>query len=375
MFLSSLRRWFTDTRQPSQTPAKVGARRGFKPRLETLEERIVPAWSVSDLTTTTAAAMVQNLVGAGVAVNSIQYKGAKIASGTFTDSSNVIGIAGGIILSSGSAKGIAGPNASGSFSTSTGAASDPDLDKIIALQAGYDASVLEFNFVPQGNILSFSYVFGSDEYPEFVNSINDAFGFFLNGKNVAIIPGSTLPVSINNVNDSLNSQFYVDNDTVPTAHDTQMNGYTTVLSVVVPVNPGQSYHIKLAIEDAADSTYDSWVIIKSGSLSTAGHAYAPPRYTYNPVTKLYFGYLTVVNYSTVGLTGPLYLFFQSLPKGVKVTNATGKSSKGVPYFTLAKGIAAQTSIHLPIYLTNPYHLNLGTFFSHYKIGLTPIKPV
>ena len=38
-----------------------------------------------------------------------------------------------------------------------------------------DAAVLEFDFIPTSDSISFKYVFGSEEYLEWVNSFNDAF--------------------------------------------------------------------------------------------------------------------------------------------------------------------------------------------------------
>ena len=91
-----------------------------------------------------------------------------------------------------------------------------------------DIGVLTFDFVPQGNEISFKYVFASDEYPGFVNSnFNDAFGFFVTGPlasdgvtpitvqgynsianyNIAIIPDTDpeQPVTINTVNSGTSS--------------------------------------------------------------------------------------------------------------------------------------------------------------------------
>ena len=66
-----------------------------------------------------------------------------------------------------------------------GLGGDSDLDNLLG--PGFsteDAAVLEFDFecpVLQDTVISFQYVFTSDEYNEFVNDIfNDVFGFFLN---------------------------------------------------------------------------------------------------------------------------------------------------------------------------------------------------
>ena len=59
----------------------------------------------------------------------------------------------------------------------------------------HDAAVLSFDFnIATNRPLHFNFVFGSDEYPDFGNQYNDVFGFFLDGTNVAVIPGTTTPV-------------------------------------------------------------------------------------------------------------------------------------------------------------------------------------
>ena len=61
----------------------------------------------------------------------------------------------------------------------------------------YDATTLEFDFVAPTDVISFQYVFASDEYNEWVNSsFNDAFGFFLDGVNIAKIPGTDINVAM-----------------------------------------------------------------------------------------------------------------------------------------------------------------------------------
>jgi hypothetical protein len=72
------------------------------------------------------------------------------------------------------------------------------LDPISGQFPHYDVTALTINFVlkPGFDRVFFDVVFGSDEYPEFRNTqYVDAFGMYLNGKNIAVVGGS--PVNIN----------------------------------------------------------------------------------------------------------------------------------------------------------------------------------
>ena len=76
--------------------------------------------------------------------------------------------------------------------------------------------------VPQAALLTFQYVFASEEYNEYANTrYNDTFAFFVNGTNCATVPGTVppKPVSINTINggnpfgtNAQNPAFYRNND-------------------------------------------------------------------------------------------------------------------------------------------------------------------
>ena len=177
----------------------------------------------------------------------------------------------GVILSSGPANSIAGPNSFDSVGGSFNTPGDSDLNSLVPGFSTFDACVLEVQFqCPeglQGSDLTLKYVFASDEYNEFVNSsYNDVFGWFLNGVNIAVLPSDGTPVTINNVNNGVNSAFYNDNDpsdtTVP--FDIEADGFTTKLTAASPTLPGVNT-IKLAIADAGDTAYTSWAMIEGGS--------------------------------------------------------------------------------------------------------------
>ncbi len=247
--------------------------RPFSRRLfsEVLEDRRLLTLTTVDLTTGLLAAdLAQALVGPGVSISNVKYTGDNTAAGKFSGgTSEGLGVDAGVMLSSGKISNAAGPNNSDGISASFNLPGDTDLDGLISGGATtHDASVLEFDFVATGGSLSFQYVFGSDEYNEFVNSFNDVFGFFLNGTNVALIPGTTTPVSINNVNKDVNSKFYRNNDLSDfggkAPFPTQADGFTVVLQSAAIVNPGTN-HIKLAIADAGDTALDSWVFLTAQS--------------------------------------------------------------------------------------------------------------
>jgi gliding motility-associated-like protein len=243
--------------------------------------------------TLTPAQLVQNvLLGPGVTVSNITFNGVPAntvteQAGEFNGVNTVLGIGQGLILATGDVDNAIGPNNSGSSSLGGGnfGQSDPDLAILSAPQLVNDAAVLEFDFVPTGDSLKFDFVFASDEYLEFVNSVNDIFGFFLSGPgingtftnnaiNIALIPGTNDPVTINTVNDMVNSAYYVVNGTGMNAPynsnaiHPQYDGFTTVLTARAQVTCGLTYHIKIAVGDASDTVWDSAVFLKAGSFQS-----------------------------------------------------------------------------------------------------------
>ncbi len=238
-----------------------------------------------------AVQLAQKLVGAGVTISNVSFTGDLRMTGFFNNIGGTnIGIDSGIILSSGRAKtrppdiGVDGDGSTAAqlitASSMWGLPGDIDLATAIGLPVTslMDACVLEFDFVPLGDSINFNYVFCSEEYtPAYVCSFNDAFAFFITGpgilglKNIALIPGTSIPVSIFNVNDvpgggcPNNIRYYTDNrfNTFFT-HD----GHTTILTALARVQPCQVYHIKLVISDVIDDQLDSGVFLQAGSLSS-----------------------------------------------------------------------------------------------------------
>lgn len=229
----------------------------------------------TDLSTPTPPDLANALVGTGVTVSNVTYTGAPVAAGTFTGGSGIIGFDAGVILSSGAINNTVGPNVLDNITAVHGTAGDADLTSLSGF-ATNDASVLEFDFVPDADRVFFRYVFSSDEYNEFVNtSYNDVFAFFVNGTNCAVV--GSQPVSINTINNGnplgtnpTNPGLYLNNDVSDGGGslNTEMDGLTVVLTCEAGVMPNVTNHMKLAIADASDSILDSNVFIEAGSLTT-----------------------------------------------------------------------------------------------------------
>jgi len=218
----------------------------------------------------------QVLIGNGVTVSNITFTGDVQAIGKFYNGATTnVGLQSGVIMTTGSALNAIGPNNSTGKSTNNSGGSDPQLASLVTTTIN-DAAVFEFDFIPIADTVSFRYVFGSEEYEEYVNSsFNDVFGFFISGPNpaggtynnlnMAMIPGTNNPVSINNVNQGLNTTYYFNNDNGITI---QYDGMTVVLEAWTVVTPCVTYHFKAAIGDAGDGALDSGVFLEEGSFST-----------------------------------------------------------------------------------------------------------
>ena len=194
-----------------------------------------------------------------------------------------------------------GPNDSDLASYDQGVVNqDPDL-MMIDPNAGNDVCIMEFDIIPTCDTLQINYVFASEEYPDYVCAqVNDVFAFFISGpgiagpfsggaENIALIPGTNTPVSINTVNGGVdagggncppgglnNTAYFVDNGngnncpgqphcTDPTT--IRYNGMTVPLTAKSPVTPCETYHMKLIISDVLDHAFDSGVFLNYQGLA------------------------------------------------------------------------------------------------------------
>ena len=227
-------------------------------------------------------------------VTNIVSTGNAASRGTFDNGTASIDIQNGLVLCTGNVNVLSGPNNSaninGGFALNT--PDDADLNTILTGNQ-FDLSKIEFDFVPTSDMIQFDYVFGSEEYCEYVGSqYNDVFGFFISGpgingsQNLALIPGTSDPITINDVNHLSNSNYYVNNNNfnpcqgqpVKALAFNQLDGWTVRLTAMAQVIPCETYHIKLAIADVADAIYTSAVFLKANSFNAGDKITAEPVY-------------------------------------------------------------------------------------------------
>ena len=279
----------------------------------------------------TATQMISSLIGQGIAVSNVQLNCAQGAYGTFSNGATTnLGINNGILLTTGSADTAGSPNATSGLDVTIcvgTTTSDPD---IIAIDptATNDVCILEFDLVPKCDSLTIRFVFGSEEYPNFVGSINDLMAFFVTGpnpsgpayasQNIAVIPGN-IPVSINNINNGntntgpcQNCAYYIDNSTGTTI---QYDGMTVVITAGLSMVSCQTYHFKIAIADASDCALDSGVFI---DFLTCATGFTQTNSTTPDVCNSCTGTATV----NVSGGNPPFTY-QWLPSGGNAATATG----------------------------------------------------
>jgi gliding motility-associated-like protein len=220
------------------------------------------------------------------------------AIGTFTADESNIGLDKGLLITSGSAQNTVNP---GTFftSTSNNLPGDDDLDYLSTIDGNgtfsADACIIELDVFVKTDELTFEYVFGSEEYPEFVNTnFNDIFAFLVSGPgimgdpnmndqlNIATLPdGNNTLIQINSVNSSLNWEYYRNNENgASVAYDGLTSDYLGVkksLTARTDVEPCNTYHLKIAVADRGgtdpqflDRIYDSGVFmseVKGGTHS------------------------------------------------------------------------------------------------------------
>lgn len=242
-------------------------------------------------------------LGEGVEVVGITYDGDPDAVGLFTGGLNAVGMERGIVMTTGRAVtsganlGVASAAGQQASVINGSTAADADLTSIVGANIGVqNVCKYTIQFIPVNDTLRFTYAFASEEYPEYAcTQYNDVFGFFISGpgisgiyqngaENIALIPGTDRPVTINNVNPGVPGNMggtvancSGDDGSLAFSHLYNANfgnnlpvydGYTDVFVAEAVVEPCQVYTIKLVIADAFDGLLDSGVFLEAKSFGT-----------------------------------------------------------------------------------------------------------
>lgn len=321
------------------------------------------------------------LVGGGVSVSNVTFNGISTTLnattgaqiGTFTNNLSgfpALTFSGGLIMATGDISVANGPNdQNGAAYPIYNSMTCPELDAIIS---GWgecnNPAILEFDFVTIANTVTFNYVFASEEYPDFVNSsFNDVFGFFVTDMvtnvttNIALIPGTTQPVTINNVNQYSYSQYYH----VVADYSTYMqyNAFVGPFAATMSVVPCRTYHMKLAISNVSDTQYDSAVFFQAQSF-TANAINIGVSYDHQELPLVVRGcnngLLTISMPSPISQDTTIHLEF------------SGTAVNGVDIQTLPHDVtipAGQTSVSLPIVALPGHSADTLTFIISYNASV------
>ncbi|MEC4003977.1 choice-of-anchor L domain-containing protein, partial [Flavobacterium sp. SUN052] len=258
--------------------------------------------------------------------------------GYFTNTNPSFPLANGVILSTGLATAAPGPN-----TTTQGNGTWPGDPQLLAyLQSlgvalpsdtHFNATILEFDFVPLSSTMSFDFLFASEEYGTFQCSYSDAFAFFLTNLttgsapvNLALVPSTPDPISVTTIRNNANNNScpsvnptYFGSYTAPpsaaaSAAATNFNGLTVQMTAASVVTPNDLYHIKLVIADRNDSSYDSAVFLAGGSFNigsaiTSGSGFNNPSYTIADGTAICFGGSRDIVFGASSIAGATYTWY------------------------------------------------------------------
>lgn len=224
-------------------------------------------------------------------ISNVQFQGDANQFGVFTNGENSIQLNNGFVISTGNVQSGAGPNSAANISTNYNSTTlDADLSKIPINRPYFDAGILEFDIVADCQELEIEYVFASEEYCEYTQTLyTDLLGIFISGPgivdtftnnatNAATVSETGEYISAETVNWQKNKAAYVTNVPFDAALNNctfsellaetpyksfiEYDGFTVPLSAKVATQVGETYHVKIAIADTQDKIYDSSIFFK-----------------------------------------------------------------------------------------------------------------
>lgn len=200
--------------------------------------------------------------------------------GYFNASGSSFPFAEGIVLSTSRAVSTQGPNNSLLSEDAPGWGADPDLNFALGISNTSNATILEFDFTPITNHISFDYIFASEEYHGTAPCrYSDGFAFLLKEagstnpyQNLALVPNTQIPVKVTTVHLDIpggcvaqNAEYFGNYNGVNAPIN--FDGQTTIMKAQATVIPGTVYHIKLVIADETNPQYDSALFLGAGTFN------------------------------------------------------------------------------------------------------------
>lgn len=242
----------------------------------------------------------KTLIGNGVLTGHFQVTAPNGSIALFNFNTDQDLVKEGLILSTGLATDVAGPNDTTNTSSEFYAVGDADLSKLIGRLTS-DAVAIEFDFIPYSDSIGFYYFFASEEYPEYVGKgFNDAFAFLIRGPgypyftNIARLKVKpiSIPITIDNVNFIRHSEYFISNHLKQDVKllkpknlqkelgepemlsEIEFDGMTTKLRATAKVVRGEIYRLKIVIADVGDMRYDSGVFLEKESFGAPSNRVA-----------------------------------------------------------------------------------------------------
>lgn len=238
--------------------------------------------------------VLQTLSGSGVTISDIIYVGSSEALSYFSANTQNMPFHSGFLMTTGYRNFVAGPNNDSKSGIDNGYPGSNIMNTYTG-GSSHNAAILSFDLIPSGDSLKIKYIFGSDEYPEYVGApYSDAFAIFVQGPgingtvNIATVPNYSY-LSTNTINGgnsggqgsgygpspAINSALFTDNGNGNQAPYNTSSGYlqydglTKPLTAKTKVIPNQTYHIMIIITDGTDGIYDSGVFIEEGGITAS----------------------------------------------------------------------------------------------------------
>ena len=139
--------------------------------------------------------------------------------GYFQNTNATFPLTSGVVLTTGNIVNAPGPNTTTQGNGSAAWLGDGQLltylqglGVSLGTDTSHNATILEFDFTPLTNTMSFDFLFASEEYGTFQCDYSDSFAFFLTNitaatpfTNLALIPSTTIPISVVTIRDNANN--------------------------------------------------------------------------------------------------------------------------------------------------------------------------